>query len=184
MEEQAADLDVLRKNAGWMMVLGLLMMLAGVFALMTPWLMAAWIVILSGVVLCVGGVFEMVHAFRAAEAKFWHFLFGLLGLVAGLILLFRPESGFAFLTLVLFWFFLLEGVGNIGLAMRMKPRQGWGWMLFSGIVSLLLGLLVLRGWPLSGGLLVGIYTGIFFLFRGGALVALGGAVRQAAKEAA
>ncbi len=184
MEEQAADLDAMRKNAGWMMVLGFLMMLAGVFAMLTPWLMAAWIAMLIGVVLCVGGVAEMVHAFRAADAKFWHFLFGLLGLIAGLILLFRPGAGFAFFTLILTWFFILEGVGNLGLAMRMKPRDGWGWMLFSGIVSLLLGALVLAGWPLSGGLLVGIYTGIFFLFKGAALVALGSAVRQAAKQAA
>ena len=184
MEEQAVDLGEMRKNAGWMIVLGFLMMLAGVFAVMTPWLMAAWIVMLIGIVLCVGGVAEMAHAFRATDAKFWHFLFGLLGLIAGLIMLFRPGSGFAFFTLVLTWFFILEGVGNIGLAMRMKPRDGWGWMLFSGIVSLLLGVLVLAGWPLSGGLLIGIYTGIYFLFKGGALVALGGAVRQAAKEAA
>jgi uncharacterized membrane protein HdeD (DUF308 family) len=185
MEEQdAQQLGEVRKSAGWMTVLGILMVLAGVFAVMTPLLMAAWIVMLIGVVLCVGGFAEILHAFRARDARLWHFLFGLLGLIAGLIMLFRPGSGFTFFTLVLTWFFLLEGVGNIGLSMRMKPQRGWGWMLFAGLVSLLLGVLIFAGWPLSGGLLIGIYTGIFFMFKGWALVALGSAMRQAAKNAA
>mgnify|MGYP001819111877 CR=1 FL=1 len=183
MEEQAARLGEVRKSAGWMIVLGILMVLAGVFAVMTPLLMAAWIVVLIGVVLCVGGFAEILHAIRAGNAKLWHFLFGLLGLIAGGIMLLRPGSGFAFFTLILTWFFLIEGVGNIGLSMRMKPQRGWGWMLFSGIVSLLLGVLIFVGWPYSGGLLIGIYTGIYFMFKGGALVALGSLARRAAQEA-
>lgn len=184
--DQQAQLGEMTKSAGWMIALGILMVIFGVFAVMTPLLMAAWLVVLIGIVLCVGGVAEMVHSFKARSwgAGIWHFLFGLLSLVVGLIMLFKDEVGFGFFTLVLTWFFFLEGVGNIGLAMRMKPQHGWGWMLFSGLIYLLLGALVLSRWPLSGGLLVGIYTGIFFMFKGWAMVAVGSAVRQASKEAA
>jgi len=184
--DQQAQLGELKKSAGWIIVFGVLMVLFGVFAVMTPLLMGAWIVMLIGIVLCVGGVAEIAHSFQARSwgAGIWVFLFGLLALVAGLIMIFRPGTGFGFLTLVLTWFFFLEGVGTIGLAMRMKPQHGWGWTLFSGIVSLLLGILVLSRWPLSGGLLIGIYTGIFFMFKGWGMVALGSAVRQATKEAA
>jgi len=62
-----------------------------------------------------------------------------------------------------------------------KWRSGWGWMVFNGIVSLLLALLFLIGWPATSMWLVGLYISISLLFDGGALVAIGMALRKAGK---
>ena len=68
-------------------------------------------------------------------------------------------------------------------ALRIKPDRGWGWLLFGGIVSLLLGLLIWREFPLSGTWAVGVLVGVKLLFAGLSIVTVGSAVRSAGKAA-
>jgi uncharacterized membrane protein HdeD (DUF308 family) len=84
-----------------------------------------------------------------------------------------PATGIITLTIFLAAFFIVQGILECGMAFRMRPQSGWGWMLFSGIIALLLGILIFAGLPGTAlwaiGLLVGINllsSGIAYLFLG------------------
>ena len=63
-----------------------------------------------------------------------------------------------------------------------QPAAGWSWSLFSGIVTVLLGVLIWRQWPVSGAWAIGILVGIHVLMSGWAAIMLGAAARGAASE--
>ena len=66
-------------------------------------------------------------------------------------------------------------------AFRAKPDRGWGWLLFSGVVSLILGILIWRQWPMSGLWAIGILLGIRILMAGFGMIFVGSATRQIGK---
>ncbi|MGI9241059.1 MAG: HdeD family acid-resistance protein, partial [Verrucomicrobiales bacterium] len=68
-------------------------------------------------------------------------------------------------------------------AFSLKPEKGWGWLLASGVITLLLAIMIGRQWPVSGGWAIGTLFGINILFSGWAMIFTGGTVRSLAKEA-
>jgi len=112
------------------------------------------------------------------------FVMGGLTVVAGLLVIAHPLAGLKFLTLLLIAYFVVEGLVQIAHAFSLRPISGWGWTLFSGIVSLLLGIMLWRQWPLSGAWAVGVLIGVRILFTGWSMVALGMAGREVTREAA
>ena len=109
---------------------------------------------------------------------------GLFTLVCGVIMLFRPVIGLAAMTLVLAVYFLFDGITRVVMAFKVKPVQGWGWMLFNGIVTLLLGFLIWRQWPVSGTWAIGTLVGIHLVFDGWGMIFFGSGARRLAKTAA
>ena len=95
-----------------------------------------------------------------------------------LLILFHPAVVISTLGLILAMYFLIDGFAGIALAVEIKPAKGWFFMLLNGLLSLLLGAIVLVGWPLSSTWLVGLLIGISFLFDGIALLAIAGNIRN------
>jgi uncharacterized membrane protein HdeD (DUF308 family) len=154
---------------------GAVLCVLGIFAVMAPLFSGIAVTVLVGMLLMMGGVFEVIFAFKAGS---WGkgilvFLFGGLGVVAGAITLMTPMRSLGALTIVLVAFFVAGGVMDIVLAFKARPGQGWGWMLFSGIVSVVLGGLIMAQWPLSGVWAVGVLVGMRVLVHGWMLMALG-----------
>jgi uncharacterized membrane protein HdeD (DUF308 family) len=69
-------------------------------------------------------------------------------------------------------------------AFQIRPTEGWGVMLFNGIVTLLLGIMIWRQFPLSGAWAVGILFGVKLMLSGWSLIFIGRSVRGAAKAVA
>ena len=111
------------------------------------------------------------------------FALGLLTLLVGLYMVVRPGLALATLTLVLAIYFFVDGIVEIIEAFDLKPLKGWGWMLFGGIVSVVLGIMIWRGWPDRSLLFVGILVGIKLIFAGWAMVGIGAAGRSVASTA-
>ncbi len=86
----------------------------------------------------------------------------------------QPLQGALSLTLVLIAFFVIEGVASIMFALDHKRELSgqWGWMLFSGLVDLVLAVLILTGLPGSAVWAIGLLVGINMIFGGWALVLL------------
>jgi uncharacterized membrane protein HdeD (DUF308 family) len=96
---------------------------------------------------------------------FLHLIVSLLYLGVGFSLLMYPVEASVSLTLFLGIFYILAGVLRIGFAATLKtPRWGWAW--FNGIVTLILGVLILSNWPASGLFIIGLFVGIDLLFAG------------------
>ena len=157
---------------GWFLALGLVLLLAGCAAIAFPLLSTVAVKIALGWVFLLGGIVMIVHAFSASQWRglVWEALLGVLYVVAGAYLAFFPLTGIITLTILLAALFIVEGGLEISMALRVRPHEGWGWLLLSGLVAVAVGLMI--GFDLPGsatwaiGLLVGVNllsTGISFI---------------------
>jgi uncharacterized membrane protein HdeD (DUF308 family) len=126
----------------------------------------------------------LIFAFKAESWRsgVFGFLLGELSILCGLIMLGRPLLGLASLTLVLAVYFLVDGIFQIITAFQIKPNEGWGWVLLSGLAASLLGLLIWSQWPFSGVWAIGILVGINLFMSGWSMIACGGTAREIARE--
>ena len=168
-------LAVARQASRSSFVFGAVLVCLGIFAVMAPLFSGIATTVLVGILLLIGGAVETFFAFKAPSfgKGALVFLFGGLGIVAGAMLLLRPGQGLGALTLVLCVYFVAAGIVDIVVALRIRPQEGWGWALFSGVVSVALAALILAGWPVTGTWAVGVYVGIRLLLHGWMLMALG-----------
>lgn len=162
-------------------VFGAVLVCLGIFAVMAPLFSGIATAVLVGMLLMFGGMIETAFAVRAPSfgKGALVFLFGGLGIAAGVMMLLWPGRGLGALTFVLVVYFLAAGIVDIILAFRVRPQEGWGWALFSGIVSVALAALIVAKWPVSGIWAVGVYVGVRLLMHGWTLMALGVTGRDA-----
>ena len=119
------------------------------------------------------GIFRAISVWHSRQAPgfAWSFFTAVLSVVLGLILIFHPLAGVLTLTMVLVAFFIIEGIASIVAAIEHRRHLGsWGWVLFSGIIDLLLAYLIWQGWPSSAAWAIGLLVGINMLFLGLSLV--------------
>ena len=161
--------------------MGIVTIIAGVLAIMVPFVAGTSVTMIVAVLLVAAGIARTIFAFQAESwgKGILTFFLGVLTALCGLFMLARPLMGLATLTLVLTAYFFADGIFECIAAFKMKPLQGWGWMLLSGIAALVLGFLIAREWPLSGAWAIGVLVGARLLFTGWSMVALGSAGRGA-----
>jgi uncharacterized membrane protein HdeD (DUF308 family) len=128
-----------------------------------------------GFVLIGAGITWTVFSFHARSwgSGLWEALVGVLAVICGVIMLAHPLVSLAILTLVLAAYFMAAGVLKIVFAFQHKPMPGWGWVLFNGVVSILLGVFITYQWPFSGTWAVGILVGVDLLIGGFSLIRTG-----------
>ena len=180
----SSEAGEIKKASSCAMLFGILMIILGCMAVGSPLIAGGAVAIYVGIFLVVGGVFELVGALSGTSSKSrgWALLSGVLSLVCGVYLLARPLSALLALTLLLAIYFVLDGISRIILALQSKPEPGWGVCLFSGIVTLLLGFMIWRQWPVSGAWAIGVLFGIRMIFAGWSMLAVGSVGRAVAKE--
>lgn len=176
-ENAAANL---KGKSGWLLTLGILMVLLGFCALSMPLVAALASVLFLGWLLIFGGVVQSVHAFGQKHwgGLFWQLLIGILYLLIGAMLLADPKGSVMALTLLLAIFFVVEGIFRIITAFRLKPRQNWGWLLLNGIVTLVLGALIWAEWPSAAVWAIGLLVGIDLTFGGWSIIMIAIAARK------
>ena len=172
-------MEALSRNWGWLLALGILMIILGVFAIGAPVVATIAFQVALGWILVIGGIAEGVHAFMAQDWRgfFFELLSAILYLVVGVLLLVNPLGGALALTVLLAAFLVVEGIFKIIMALRVRDHSGWGWVLASGILSVILGLMIWAKWPASGLWVIGLLIGIQLLFTGWSLVMLALAAR-------
>jgi uncharacterized membrane protein HdeD (DUF308 family) len=177
-------MTAVKKGGGWVIFFGALTLFFGMLAIGSPLIAGLSVAVVVGALLLVNGVFQVVHGFGVPgwKGKTFMILIGALTVIGGGMMLARPLLGLKMLTLVLAIYFVMEGIMTIMMAFQLKPEKGWGWALFSGIVSLLLGMMIWRQWPMSGVWAIGTLVGVRMLMSGWGMVAFGSIARGAAKE--
>lgn len=166
-------------GSGWLIVWGVLLIVAGVLALLMPAIAALATALYLAWLLVLGGVFEIAHAIQTRRSRGfgWRLFSGLLTLALGGALLAVPAAGVASLALLVGCFLLLAGIARCILAFRLRPLPRWGWVLFDGVLSIVLAFLIMAGWPQSSLAFIGLLTGFSLIFTGIWRVALGNALR-------
>ena len=173
------ELGSLRRAWGWLLAWGLLQLFAGTAALVYPVIATVIAVEVFGILLLIGAGVQFVGAFyaRGWGGVLTSILCGILYLFAGVVLIERPLLGAAGYTLFLSMLFFAIGALRIvaGIGSR---YSGWGWAVFSGIISILLALLIWQGFPGSSLWVIGTFVGIELLFAGWFWVMLALGVRR------
>ncbi len=155
---------------------GWITLFMGLLAFASPAVSGVTVVIMVAIVLIVAGFARVIAGLQGDG--FWSILFGILYVVGGAVMIGRPYLGLASLTMVLIIYFLVNGIGEIIAAFQAKPQQGWGFVLFSGTVSVLLALMIWNQWPLSGAWAIGVLVGIQLIFAGLTMITVGSAIKE------
>lgn len=148
---------------------GIVFIILGIVAIALPIATTVSIVLIIGWLLIIGGVIQIFRLFqKGSHPSFWMgILKVVLPILVGILLVTHPMHGMLVLTLLLGVFFLLEGIMEIGLSLTIKgDRTGWGFLMFSGILSLILAAIILFGLPGTAAWAIGLLLGINFLFFG------------------
>jgi uncharacterized membrane protein HdeD (DUF308 family) len=172
-------------TSGRSTVWAILLIVVGFLALALPFASAWGVVVVLAWLLIFSGIFQFVHAFQSKGVGhiLWKLLVAALYLVVGIYYLIHPRLGIAALTFALAIFFVVEGVFDIVAYFQARRLGGSGWILFDGIVTLILGILVWRHWPSSSVWVIGTLVGISMIVTGFTLLMTGYAVRRLERTA-
>jgi uncharacterized membrane protein HdeD (DUF308 family) len=181
-----AFLDGIKESAGAAIVVGVILVIAGMLAIGSPFAAGLSVSVFVGVMMLIGGAGQLFLAFKAGSfgKGMLSAIVGIITAVVGLLMISRPGVGLASLTLFLAAYFFISGIIESLWAFQLKPAKGWGWTLFSGIITVLFGFMIWGDYPLSGIWAVGTLVGLRMLFSGWTLIMIGMGVRGRAKEAA
>jgi uncharacterized membrane protein HdeD (DUF308 family) len=174
----------IKGNAGLTIVSGVILLIAGMFSIASPLVAGLSITIMVGAMLAVSGIGQCFLAFRtgAFSRGLMVLIVGVLMTITGFYLMQQPVSGLKTLTIILMSYLLATGVLEIIVAFQLKPVDGWGLLLFNGFVTLVLGILLWRQFPLSGAWAIGVLFGIKMIFSGWAFIFLGRNVKKMSVE--
>jgi uncharacterized membrane protein HdeD (DUF308 family) len=175
--------DYAHKTIGWSIFLSILLIIAGFCTLVIPALGGLWVTIFVGWAMIVSGITHFVIAWKThtAGSKIWEILVGLVYLAAGLYLIMHPAYGLASLTLLLAYYLFFEAIFEIIHFFQVRPRHGAIWILFDGLITLLLGVMIWKSWPSSSIWAIGTLVGISMLFSGFSRLMLSLTARRALK---
>ena len=168
------------KSWGWLFALGVALIVTGIAAICLPMTATLAIEIVLGWLLIIGGIIHGIHAFTARRwgGGIFNVLAAILYVVVGIMLLAHPIAAILTLTMLLAAFFFIEGIFKIAMALQMRSMSNWGWMFFSGLVALALGVLIWIGWPATAAWVIGLLVGIDLIFGGWAMVFVALSVRS------
>lgn len=158
----------------------IVLIVLGFFALALPFEAGVAIAIAVAILVIAAAIIHLAGALsaRTAGGFLWRLLVGGVYLVAGIYLLLHPRLSLISLTLLLAVLFLLEGVFHLVTYFHLRRLPGAGWILFDGIVTLILAFLIWRSWPSSAVWAVGTLFGINLLISGFTRLMYSAAVRR------
>lgn len=161
-------MSFVQEHRGLFIFEGIVFVLLGILAIAIPGIFTLGVTLLVGWLFIAAG---LVQLFRSVKAEgipgaLFAILSGIFYLVIGALLLLHPLTGVKTLTLLLAFFFLVDGIFQIAAGIRYRPFKNWGWLVLSGIISILLAAIIWSGWPGTAVWVIGLLVGINLLFAG------------------
>jgi uncharacterized membrane protein HdeD (DUF308 family) len=161
---------------------GILLAVLGLAAIIAPLIASLAFTIFLGWLFLISGIAGLAVTFWARQMPgfWWSLLSAVLAICAGLVLLARPAQGVLTLTIVIGAYFLAEGVTTIMYALehRRELSERWNWLLFSGVLDILIAAMIIAGLPGSAEWAIGLLVGINLLFGGSTLIGMALAARK------
>jgi uncharacterized membrane protein HdeD (DUF308 family) len=183
---ESALAKVAQRASGFSLVLSVFLILFGILAIMLPVAMSLGVVVVIAWLLIISGVVQGVHAFRCEGigSKLWRLLVAIIYVAMGIFLRVNLHIGLAALTLAMILFCVTQGVFTIGAYLLTRNSGASGWLLFDGVITLVLGLMIWRHWPASSFWVLGTFAGINMISSGMSRLGLTLAVRKVLKASA
>jgi len=170
----------IKRGSVWYIALGVMLILGGMYAALRPLAAGYVLTLVVGWLLIFGGGMYLLNAFmaRGAGGFLWRLLLSVLYVVAGIAMLMNPFDGLGVLTIVLALVIGAGGVFRLFLASALKGIPGVGLLIFSGIASIVLAILIFAKWPDSSYVALGVIVGINFVFSGMSILGMALNARQ------
>ncbi|EKQ66788.1 hypothetical protein OsccyDRAFT_4589 [Leptolyngbyaceae cyanobacterium JSC-12] len=175
------DIDI-KKSTGWIIALSIALIILGILAIFMPGIASAFFTAVIGWITLISGVVMIVQSFVAKPVRgFWlNLIVGILYAIAGIYILFNLGAALLGLTFAFGVLFVVEGIYTIIMAFTNRAGHHMSWLVaLNGIVTLILGILVLNRFPFSALWLIGLYVGISLLMSGVSLLVAALATRRA-----
>lgn len=176
LTQNLTDLTLqLKKNWGWFLTIGILLIILGLFALTYQFFATILSTYFIGSLLLIAGITQSIHAFRTkgiGQTTLWAII-GALYIIAGISTFIQPITTSIAITLIIAILLTASGITQCIGALNNRHFPRWGWWLFSGILTLLLGLIILFGWPADSLTILGMFLGVDLIFQGWAYVIIG-----------
>ena len=172
--------SAMRNKWGWFVALGILLLICGGIALGNLFLATVASVYYVGMLMLIGGIVHLAHAFQVRgweHILFW-VLSGLLYTIAGVLAFANPLLASEALTLFLAIALLIAGTFRVWVGRKLKPERGWVWIVISGLATAAAGIAIAVGWPVNSLWILGLFLALDLIFQGWTLVAFGLVLRR------
>src|SRR6202022_5052237 len=177
---------IVKKSLGWSIGLSVVMIVAGILAIVIPPAAGIAVTVLFGWLLVFSDAAHWVFGWqtRSTGGLVWELLLGAVYIAAGVYLLWNPVVGMRALTVGLAIYLFAESILEFILAVRLRPMPGSGWLFVDAVITLLLAIVIWRPWPLNAGWVLGVLVGFSMLFSGVSRLMLSLAARRLVSELA
>jgi uncharacterized membrane protein HdeD (DUF308 family) len=171
----------IRQSATWSIVFSVLMMISGVLAIIIPSVAGLTVTVVFGWLLVFAGVLHLGFAWRGDRATtiIGEIALAVLCAAIGVYLLTRPVAGLASLTLAIAIYLVVKGLVEGAIAFKLRPLPGSGWLLFDGVLTVVIAAMIAAAWPASSTWAVGVLVGVALFSSGLAHLMVSVAVRRA-----
>ncbi len=157
-----------KKNWGYLLALGILNIVLGTIGLAMLPIMTITSIIFFGVLMLIGGFFQIIQTFKT---RYWqsillHLSIGILYLLGGIATIFNPIAASAVLTLILAIAIIVSGISRIFISIQQRLLRNWGFSVAGGVLTVIVGIMILMQWPLSSLWAFGMLISIEMLING------------------
>jgi uncharacterized membrane protein HdeD (DUF308 family) len=155
-------------NWGWLLAQGILLVVLGTVGLGLTFFLTLATVFIFGVFLVIGGGVQIFQTFKCKGwgSILWHVLIAVLYVLAGLSVMADPLAASTLFTLLLAGALVGIGVVRLFMAFQVRGLKNWVWPLIGGIAAIVLGIMILARWPVSGFWVIGLFVAIEMIFSG------------------
>lgn len=171
----------IKKSVGWVIAMSILLIILGVVSIFLPAFASAFFTSVIGWIALISGGVMIVQSFVSKPVRgFWlNLVVGILYVIAGIYILFNIVNAVLAMTFAFGVLFIVEGIYTIIMAFTNRSGHRMSWLVaLNGIVTLILGIMVLNRFPSSALWLIGLYVGISLLLSGISLLVAALAVRK------
>jgi uncharacterized membrane protein HdeD (DUF308 family) len=183
VESQRQFFGDVSRHWGWLLALGILSVILGVIGLGMAFMLTLATVLYFGILMIVVGGAQLLHAFKGTGWKsvLLHVLIGLLYVVAGIMIVTRPLLASLVLTWTLAIILIAVGVVRLIMAVQHRGMPGAAWAMVGGVITILLGLMILARWPLDALWVIGLFLAIELIVNGWTQIFIALAARAAGR---
>jgi uncharacterized membrane protein HdeD (DUF308 family) len=172
-----------RDKWGWILALGATLVLCGAIAITFPTVTSVAASAGLGLALTVVGIVKIAEAFKVKEWDGFslRLIPGIVEVAGGILIYISPFKWALAVALLAAMIFAVQGVTQIGLALRARPQPGWGWMLLAGVVALCAGIVLTMKLPYTRYFTPSTIAGIALFIAGFAYIVIAFAIRRTGK---
>ena len=164
--------NTLQPHWGWLLGLGIFLLFLGCIGLGMEIVLTIVSMYFFSALLLISGLSHCADAFKYRQWKgtLWQVLIALLYLIGAGVVFYDPLLASTVITAFLAWVLIIIGVSRIAMGLSVRNTKSWGWILFAGLISLFLGILILLQWPVSGLWVIGMFIAIDMIVSGWAYI--------------